>query len=226
MYSPAIGRFLQPDPIGQTGGRNLYSYVGNDPLNAIDPSGQVGIFGALWGGAAGGVSGAITGFVQDGWRGAAIGIVTGGVTGASVGFFLPSTSAAAGSRVAAAAVALAGSSGAYVGNLGQQALNNQVYKIVDPSQISPISQAQAAGAAAAGPIGGVVAKGINAFGKGILQATAGIFGATPSGAATPATTSRATAKIVDSIYEGSRGALGELVGGSLSPSSSSIPTKT
>ena len=76
MYSPAIGRFLQPDPIGQTGGRNLYSYVGNDPLNAIDPSGQVGIFGALWGGAAGGVSGAITGFVQDGWRGAAIGIVS------------------------------------------------------------------------------------------------------------------------------------------------------
>jgi RHS repeat-associated protein len=38
-YSPAWGRFLQPDPIGYAGGPNLYAYVGNDPLNAIDPSG-------------------------------------------------------------------------------------------------------------------------------------------------------------------------------------------
>jgi len=39
MYSPTWGRFLQPDPIGFAGGGNLYAYVGNDPLNAIDPSG-------------------------------------------------------------------------------------------------------------------------------------------------------------------------------------------
>ena len=39
MYSPVLGRFLQADPIGVRGGINLYGYVGNDPLNAVDPSG-------------------------------------------------------------------------------------------------------------------------------------------------------------------------------------------
>jgi RHS repeat-associated protein len=41
MYSPTLGRFLQADPIGFQGGENLYAYVGNDPLNGIDPSGLV-----------------------------------------------------------------------------------------------------------------------------------------------------------------------------------------
>jgi RHS repeat-associated protein len=38
-YSPAWGRFLQADPIGYSGGVNLYAYVNNDPLNLIDPFG-------------------------------------------------------------------------------------------------------------------------------------------------------------------------------------------
>lgn len=40
-YSPAWGRFLQVDPIGYSGGVHLYAYVGNDPLNGIDPNGLI-----------------------------------------------------------------------------------------------------------------------------------------------------------------------------------------
>jgi RHS repeat-associated protein len=38
-YSPALGRFLQADPIGHQGGMHLYAYTANDPLNAVDPDG-------------------------------------------------------------------------------------------------------------------------------------------------------------------------------------------
>ncbi len=40
-YDPMLGRYLQPDPIGLDGGPNVYSYVGQDPLNYVDPSGEL-----------------------------------------------------------------------------------------------------------------------------------------------------------------------------------------
>lgn len=39
MYASGWGRFVQPDPIGFQDGTNLYVYVGNDPINLIDPLG-------------------------------------------------------------------------------------------------------------------------------------------------------------------------------------------
>jgi RHS repeat-associated protein len=39
-YDPATGRYIEPDPIGLRGGRNLYVYAGGGPVQYADPSGR------------------------------------------------------------------------------------------------------------------------------------------------------------------------------------------
>lgn len=41
MYWGNGGRFLQTDPVGYTVDLNLYTYVGNDPIDKTDPSGKI-----------------------------------------------------------------------------------------------------------------------------------------------------------------------------------------
>lgn len=41
FYSPAMGRWITRDPIGESGGFNLYGFVGNNPVNWRDPYGLV-----------------------------------------------------------------------------------------------------------------------------------------------------------------------------------------
>ncbi|WP_284085040.1 RHS repeat domain-containing protein [Acinetobacter haemolyticus] len=39
FYNPALGRYMEPDPIGLEGGLNPYIYVAGNPISGVDPTG-------------------------------------------------------------------------------------------------------------------------------------------------------------------------------------------
>jgi len=39
FYSPKVARWTTPDPIEEEGGKNLYAFCENDPVNKFDPNG-------------------------------------------------------------------------------------------------------------------------------------------------------------------------------------------
>jgi RHS repeat-associated protein len=77
FYAPQWQRWPNADPIGEEGGLNLYSYVGNNSVNTVDPLG-LAIGGP--GGFLGGFTGPFNGF----WKRSGGGI--GGLLGAAAGY--------------------------------------------------------------------------------------------------------------------------------------------
>ncbi|MDP3315535.1 MAG: RHS repeat-associated core domain-containing protein [Devosia sp.] len=67
QYDPTIARYTQPDPLGLVDGPSRYAYVGNGPLQKVDPSGEfafvIPAIPAIVSGIAGAVTGAIAGAI-------------------------------------------------------------------------------------------------------------------------------------------------------------------
>lgn len=153
-YDPEIGRWTSKDPILFAGRQtNLYGYTFNDPINFIDPTGTVGLGGAIIGGVVGGVSGYLTGIstganpAQAALAGAAIGAAS-GFTGA----YLIEGAAALG--VGTAGQIFAGSFGAFqtgfVGSLLSQQISGQRPSVGDAAKQGGMCAVGAGGGAALG----------------------------------------------------------------------------
>ncbi|MDR0702344.1 MAG: RHS repeat-associated core domain-containing protein, partial [Azoarcus sp.] len=130
FYSPTLGRFLQTDPAGTVDDLNLYAYVGNDPVNFSDPSGEffVNVIAGAGGAVIGAIGGGMTAYIKSGgdWsktaQGAGAGALIGGVTGLTFGAGTGMTTAALVARGAikgAVGAAGANAAGQYFGNSGE-----------------------------------------------------------------------------------------------------------
>ena len=79
-YMPSVGRFINKDPIGLSGGMNMYGYVGGNPVRYIDPKGLL-TWPYTWQGWGGVIlmgAGSVT-MTIPGLQGVGVGMIWGGV---------------------------------------------------------------------------------------------------------------------------------------------------
>lgn len=175
-YDPVLGRFYSNDPVGFTGDVetfNRYSYVGNDPVNKNDPTGEFA--NLLIGAGIGIVAEIIVQTVVEGkspsqidggrvLKSAAVGALSGGVGGAtarlagSVGRSIAAPASAmhqGASKVVtgAATGAIGGATGAAAGDAATQLVETGT---VDPSKVAATAVKGAITGGLSGAAGGAV----------------------------------------------------------------------
>ena len=164
FYEPEMNRFGQKDTlrgsIADGISLNRYLYCWNDPIDYIDPSGQLGILGAagLIGAIAGGVTGAVSAVldahktgqkvtVRNVLKGTAIGVASGMTAGVTAAATFASTGSV---KIAATAAGMAG--GAVAGGL-----SSAINSIESGQSVGTVLKNTALGAAHGAVRGGVTA---------------------------------------------------------------------
>jgi len=145
FYSPALGRFLQTDPVGYQSDLNLYAYVGNDPVNGKDPDGDIPLFFVLPG--VGGIINAALQGYEAGLKGAtALEIAA----AAGKGFISGYAGTAAG--IISKSPAVGGAVGGAVENAVSSYLNNGKVNLAEVAKSAAVGAVIGKAAGAAVPL--------------------------------------------------------------------------